>query len=156
MKVSLNHTLPISLYYSIHKVFKSHVKSSQADFLYSSALLMLTAYLFAVLLQLTVIILTACFCHYCSSSLGILLTYIIAEEWTYITGNTCHVITIQPVHWCQLHGHTANTCHVTATYCCVMSPRSRKTQLSLLLRVGPLFTELVPCNALIKSVTICN
>jgi hypothetical protein len=34
MKVSLNHTLPISLYYSTHKVFKSHVKSSQADFNY--------------------------------------------------------------------------------------------------------------------------
>jgi hypothetical protein len=45
IKVSLNHTLPISLYYSIHKVFKSHVKSSQADFLYSSVLLQLTAIL---------------------------------------------------------------------------------------------------------------
>jgi hypothetical protein len=31
--------LQISLYYSTHKVFKSHVKSSQADFLYSSVLL---------------------------------------------------------------------------------------------------------------------
>jgi hypothetical protein len=37
IKVSLNHTLPISLCYSTHKVFKSHVKSSQADFLYTSA-----------------------------------------------------------------------------------------------------------------------
>jgi hypothetical protein len=37
--VSLNHTLPISLSYSTHKIFKSHVKSSQADFLYSSVLL---------------------------------------------------------------------------------------------------------------------
>jgi hypothetical protein len=36
-KVSLNCTLPISLCYSTHKVFKSHVKSSQADFLYSSS-----------------------------------------------------------------------------------------------------------------------
>jgi hypothetical protein len=32
IKVSLNHTLPISLYYSTHEVFKSHIKSSQADF----------------------------------------------------------------------------------------------------------------------------
>jgi hypothetical protein len=34
VKVSLNHTLPILLYYSTHKVFISHVKSSQADFNY--------------------------------------------------------------------------------------------------------------------------
>jgi hypothetical protein len=32
IKVSLNHALPISLCYSTHKVFKSHIKSSQADF----------------------------------------------------------------------------------------------------------------------------
>jgi hypothetical protein len=32
IKVSLNHALPISLYYNTHKVFKSHVKSSQVDF----------------------------------------------------------------------------------------------------------------------------
>jgi hypothetical protein len=37
--VSLNHTLPIPWYYSAHKVFKSYVKSSQANLLYSSALL---------------------------------------------------------------------------------------------------------------------
>jgi hypothetical protein len=43
LKLILNHTLPIPLYYSTHKVFKSHVKSSQADFLYSSILLQLTA-----------------------------------------------------------------------------------------------------------------
>jgi hypothetical protein len=36
IKVSLNHTLPISLCYSTHKAFKSHVKFSQADRLYSS------------------------------------------------------------------------------------------------------------------------
>jgi hypothetical protein len=35
--VSLNHTLPISLCYSTYKVFKSQVKSPQADFLYSSS-----------------------------------------------------------------------------------------------------------------------
>jgi hypothetical protein len=37
IQVSLNHTFPISLYYSTHKAFKSHVKSSQADLLYSYA-----------------------------------------------------------------------------------------------------------------------
>jgi hypothetical protein len=37
IKVSLNHTLPISLSYSTHKVFKSHVKSWQADCLYTSS-----------------------------------------------------------------------------------------------------------------------
>jgi hypothetical protein len=44
------------LCYSTHKVFKSHVKSSQADFLYSSVLLKPTA-LLAVFLQLTAILL---------------------------------------------------------------------------------------------------
>jgi hypothetical protein len=39
VSVSLNQTLPISLHYSTHKVFKSHVKISQADFLYSSVLI---------------------------------------------------------------------------------------------------------------------
>jgi hypothetical protein len=39
IKVSLNHTFLISLYYNTHTVFKSHVKSSHADFLYSSVLL---------------------------------------------------------------------------------------------------------------------
>jgi hypothetical protein len=37
MKISLNHTIPIPLYYSTHKVFKSQVKSSQADLLFSSS-----------------------------------------------------------------------------------------------------------------------
>jgi hypothetical protein len=50
IKVSLSHTFPISQYYSIHKVFKSHVKPSQADFLYSPVLLKPTAYLLACLL----------------------------------------------------------------------------------------------------------
>jgi hypothetical protein len=39
IKVSLNHTLPIPLHYSTHNVFKARIKSSQADFLYSSVLL---------------------------------------------------------------------------------------------------------------------
>jgi hypothetical protein len=36
LKLSLNHTLPIALHYSTHKACRSHVKSSQADLLYSS------------------------------------------------------------------------------------------------------------------------
>jgi hypothetical protein len=32
-----HHTLPISLWYSTHKVFRSHVKSSQSDLLYTCA-----------------------------------------------------------------------------------------------------------------------
>jgi hypothetical protein len=38
IKVSLNHTLPIPLHSGTRKVFTTHVKSSQADFLYSSVL----------------------------------------------------------------------------------------------------------------------
>jgi hypothetical protein len=64
------------------------------------------------------------------------LTYIAAER-TCIIRNLCHVINIQPVHWRKLHGPTANTCHVTANYSYVTSPWTRKTQLPLLLRVGP-------------------
>jgi hypothetical protein len=106
--VSLNHTLPIPLRYSTHKVLKSHVKSSQADFFYSSVLLDLTACL------LVRVLLPLLLTRICSEPSWTLI-YIAAER-TCITGNTCHVIT---------------------TYCCVMSPRTRKTQLSLLLRVGP-------------------
>jgi hypothetical protein len=39
IKVTQNHKLAIPLHSSTHKVFKSHVKSSQVDFLYSSLLL---------------------------------------------------------------------------------------------------------------------
>jgi hypothetical protein len=35
----LNYTLPIPLHCNTHSVFKSHIKSSQADLLYSSVLL---------------------------------------------------------------------------------------------------------------------
>jgi hypothetical protein len=80
IKISLNHTFPIRLHYTTRKVFKSHVKSLQADFLYSSVLVELTACLLvrvflpllltrnsvtAVLLQLTAT-LFACFCRYYS------------------------------------------------------------------------------------------
>jgi hypothetical protein len=40
-------TLQIPLHYSTYKVFKSHVKASQVDFLYSSVFLKLTACLLA-------------------------------------------------------------------------------------------------------------
>jgi hypothetical protein len=46
----LHHALPISLYYSTHKVFTSHVKSSQADLLFSSVLLVPIRSLVRVLL----------------------------------------------------------------------------------------------------------
>jgi hypothetical protein len=39
VKALLNYTIPISMYYCIHNVFKLHVKSSRSDFLYSSVLL---------------------------------------------------------------------------------------------------------------------
>jgi hypothetical protein len=46
------------------------------------------------------------------------------------------------------------TCHVSATYFCVTSPQTWKTTTSNFC-VLDLFTELLPGNALIKSVTIC-
>jgi hypothetical protein len=92
IKVSLNYTLPISLYDSPHKVFKSHVKSSQADFLYSSVLLKLTAGLLACFCRLLLTPPAYCF------SFGILLTYVDAAR-TRLTENTCHVTATQPVNW---------------------------------------------------------
>jgi hypothetical protein len=94
MKVSLNYTFPISMYYCIHKVFKSHVKFSQADFLYSSVFQKLTACLLAVLLQLSAILLPLTTHSY---SLGIMLLY------RCFTGTdlqkTYQMIAIQSVHW---------------------------------------------------------
>jgi hypothetical protein len=43
-RVSPNHTLPISPHYSTHEVHKSHVKLSEANFLYSTTLLKPNAY----------------------------------------------------------------------------------------------------------------
>jgi hypothetical protein len=110
------------MYYSTHKFFKSHAKSSQVDLLHSSVLLV-PVHSVRVLPPLL-------------SSLEILLTYT-SEERTCIAGNTCHVIT---------------------TYSCVTSPRTRKTQLPLLLRNlatdclprvclrGNSFTNSLPCK----------
>jgi hypothetical protein len=97
--------------YSTCKV-KSRVKYSQADFFYSST----TNFPWLSHIENWIV---ACSCASFATTtrdLGILFTYT-AEGGTCITGNTCLVITIQPVQWRQLHGHTANTCHVTATYC---------------------------------------
>jgi hypothetical protein len=58
IKVSINYTLPIPLHYSTHKVFKSHMKSSQADLFNSSVLLVQICSLLACLF--------ACFCRYYS------------------------------------------------------------------------------------------
>jgi hypothetical protein len=65
----------VSLYYSTHKVFKSHLKSSQADFLYSSVLssLLLACLLACVLLPLLLLVIALN--EFC---------YIAAERtWTY-------------------------------------------------------------------------
>jgi hypothetical protein len=69
--VSLNHTFTIALHYSTYKDMKSHVKSSQADFLYSSLLLEFTACLFVCVL-LSLLLATALneFCQSCLYSRG--------------------------------------------------------------------------------------
>jgi hypothetical protein len=78
IQVSLNHTLSISLCCRTHKVFKSHVKSSQAHYLYSFS--------------------TTNFPWLSPIENWLVpepnyVTYI-AEERTCITGNTYHVTTI--------------------------------------------------------------
>jgi hypothetical protein len=87
MKVSLNRTLPISMYYCTHKVFKSHVTISQADLLYSSVLLV------SIRSELTV--------H------G---SRYIATDGHRPTVNTCHAIAIQPVY-----GRVGRICRNTAS-----------------------------------------
>jgi hypothetical protein len=69
IKVSLNYTLPILMYYCTHKVYRSHTKSSQADFLYSSVLLKFIA---CLLYSSSLPLYSSCLLL----SLGILLTYI--------------------------------------------------------------------------------
>jgi hypothetical protein len=68
IKVSLNHTLPILLYYSTYNIFKSHVKFSQADFLYPCILFELTACLLVRVLLLLLLLVTALY------ALGLSLT----------------------------------------------------------------------------------
>jgi hypothetical protein len=102
IKVSLNHTLPISLYYSTHEVFKSHVNSSQVY---------LTLQVYCLLLCLLLLTPPA----YCFS-FGLLLTYVDAAR-TRLTENISHDgYPASPLARWLLP--TENTCHVTATHCC--------------------------------------
>jgi hypothetical protein len=76
MKVSLNHTLRIPLHYSTHKVFISHVKPSQADVLYSSVLLELSACLLVrVLLPLLLQLVTQSQSHFTTDSQSVCLSW---------------------------------------------------------------------------------
>jgi hypothetical protein len=96
VEVSLNYTLPVSLYYITHKVFKSHVKPSQADFNY----------------ELPV----AISYHKLNYQLFWEPRYI-ALAWTRITGNMSHD------RYCCVTSLriTDSTCHMIFTHCCVMS-----------------------------------
>jgi hypothetical protein len=77
IKVSVNHTLPIPLHSSTRNVFKPRVKSSQADFLYSSIHLELTACL------LVRVFLPLLLTHNCLEQI-LSLSYTAAERtWTY-------------------------------------------------------------------------
>jgi hypothetical protein len=87
IKVSLNHTLQISLYYSTHKVFKSHVNLHQ---------------------------LTSCTLQ--SNSVSCVVApnvFKITPRHGPRTKHTCHVFAILPAH-CALAG-PQKTHHVTAT-----------------------------------------
>jgi hypothetical protein len=93
IKVSLHHTLPISLHCSIPEVFKSHGKSSQPDFLYSSA--------FLVPIR---------------SELSAHRSRYIAAERTWTYSNTYDVIAIQPVYWRVDRTYRKHS----FLYCCVL------------------------------------
>jgi hypothetical protein len=118
INVSLNHTLPIPLYYCIHKVFKSHVKSSQADFLFSSS--------------------TTNF------------------PWLSPTENW---LVPEPNEFCHLYGRGTDTHHRKHVSRDHHSPL-RDVTVDMENTAFPtvacwtVFTELLPGNALIKSVTI--
>jgi hypothetical protein len=109
IKASLNRTLPIFLHYSTHKAFQSHVKSSQADFLYSSVL-NVTACLRA----------SAAATNSSSLMLQLLNSAHICIRST-DTHNRKHksrdAYPANPLDRWLLP--TENTRHVTATYCCV-------------------------------------
>jgi hypothetical protein len=129
IKVSLNHTLPITLCYSTHKIFKSHIKSSQADFLYSTVLLKLTT----ILLSTTAYLLTYS------------LTAHIFEIWS--LRNTHHGHDSQKTHitWRYLL-----LCDVTAH-----APVARtKNTASPIVACWTVFTELLSVNILSQSVTL--
>jgi hypothetical protein len=116
IKVSLNHTLPISLHYSTHKAYKSHVKSSQADFLYSSVLLQLTAILRPLNPRLRN-----------SPHLYRRVTHTDLQK-------THHVIAIQPVHLRSGWTYTKHISRGRYLLLCDVTADTKKTQLPLLLR----------------------
>jgi hypothetical protein len=131
-----------------------------ACLLYSSSLLLLwctpPAYcLLAVLLKLTAILLFACFCRYYSlvTALNPPRLLVIQPRNGHAPQETCHVVTIQPVYWRQLHEHTANTPCDRYLLLCDVTVDTKNTASSIV-ACWTVFTELLPGNALIKSVTI--
>jgi hypothetical protein len=117
MKVSLNHTLPVSLCYN--------TKSSNHTLILHG--------------------LTSCTLLQLRTSAGSLLP---RTDSSLNRKNS--VIYIAE----ERRSNTGNTCHVTTTHSYDTSPRTRETQPHLLLCPG-VFTELLPGNAFIISVTIC-
>jgi hypothetical protein len=129
--ISLGYTLKVL---PINKIFKPHIKFSQADLLYSSVLLV----------------------PICSvRMLPPLLSL-------YQLRNSAHCYCVTSQHMRKLMD-TRESRHVMATYCCCVTspllrqlPDTRKTQLALLLRVRIVFTGLLPTNTLTIHVTICS
>jgi hypothetical protein len=141
IKISLNHTLPISLCYIANTFFKSHVKYSQADFLYSSVLPKLSAcLLYSSRLRLP----SNELC--CSSS-----------ALTYRKHVTCPLSTIVWRH--RLRGSVfTEPFHRNGLHNPVVPPLLgaddiESTALSTV-ACWIVFTEQLPVNALIKSVII--
>jgi hypothetical protein len=133
LQVWLHHTLPISLYYSTHKVFKSHVKSSQTDLLFPSVLLVPIRSLVRVLLPRLLFTrnwtttLTAFTSHLELSSFGTELNYL---ELNYLEYYQSRVIasarqrTENLVVLLVSANHTENISR--GSYCCVrdITPRT--------------------------------
>jgi hypothetical protein len=79
------------------------------------------------------------------------LPYVDAERtWTYSKHISCDRY---PASLLAHRSDLQKTRHMVFSHCCVTSRRTRKTQLPLLLHVGPCL-KLLPGNALIKSVII--
>jgi hypothetical protein len=131
IKVSLNHTLTISLYYSTHKVFKSLVKFHRPTSNSSST----TNFPW---LNLTLQ----------SNSVNCLVAlnvFKITPRHGPRTENTCHMFAISPIHWradcCPQKTHV--TCQLPTV--AVMSLHLR----------GSVFTEPLLGNGLHNSVFYC-
>jgi hypothetical protein len=131
MKVSLNHTLPTSLCYCAHKVVKANVKSSEADLLYSSVLLVPIR----------------------SELRAQGSRYIAAERtWTYSKHTSYIIWSLSNQSIGASIGTTEKACHVITIHFCDVAVNTETTTSSLVAS-WTLFTELLPGNALIKSVT---